>query len=124
MDMLTYLNRMHGLHSLTSKLQIVYTYQLFLSSLKIVMEKEVYHKYLLNLCSLELLIHYAGNDARINATWPDYKAALDKAGVRYQAFVYDGVEHGFNNDTTPRFDKAAADLAWARSLTLLRQSTR
>jgi carboxymethylenebutenolidase len=72
----------------------------------------------------ELLIHYAGNDARINATWPDYKAALDKAGVRYQAFVYDGVEHGFNNDTTPRFDKAAADLAWARSLTLLRRSTR
>jgi carboxymethylenebutenolidase len=70
----------------------------------------------------ELLIHYAGNDARINATWPDYKAALDKAGVRYQAFVYDGVEHGFNNDTTPRFDKAAADLAWARTLELLRRT--
>ena len=70
----------------------------------------------------ELLIHYAGNDARINATWPNYKAALDKAGVRYQAFVYDGVEHGFNNDTTPRFDKAAADLAWARTLELLRRT--
>ena len=69
-----------------------------------------------------LLIHYAGNDTRVNASWPDYKAALDKAGIDYQVFIYEGVEHGFNNDTTPRFDKEAAALAWSRTLELLRRS--
>lgn len=68
-----------------------------------------------------LLIHYAGNDARVNASWPDYEAALKQAHVRYQAHIYPGVEHGFNNDTTPRYDKAAADLAWARTLALFRR---
>jgi carboxymethylenebutenolidase len=70
----------------------------------------------------ELLIHYAGNDARTNAGWPDYEAALKQAGIRYHAYIYQGAEHGFNNDTTPRFDKAAADLAWGRTLALLRRS--
>ena len=70
----------------------------------------------------QLLIHYGGNDTRTNAAWPDYETALKQAGVRYKAYIYDGAEHGFNNDTTPRFDKAAADLAWARTLALFRQS--
>ena len=63
-----------------------------------------------------LLIHYAGNDDRINAGWPAYEAALKAAGVKYEAFVYPGVQHGFNNDTTPRFDAAAAKLAWSRTI--------
>ncbi len=63
-----------------------------------------------------LLLHFAGNDERINGTWPPYEAALKAAHVKYEAFVYPGVEHGFNNDTTPRFDAQAAALAWKRSL--------
>lgn len=63
-----------------------------------------------------LLIHYAGNDDRINAGWPAYEAALKAAGVKYEAFVYPGAQHGFNNDTTPRFDAAAAKLAWSRTI--------
>ncbi|MGA8173030.1 MAG: dienelactone hydrolase family protein [Methylocystis sp.] len=63
-----------------------------------------------------LLIHYAGNDDRINAGWPAYEAALKAAGVKYEAFIYPGVQHGFNNDTTPRFDAAAAKLAWQRTV--------
>ena len=70
----------------------------------------------------ELLIHFAGNDSRINASWPAYEQALKKAGVHYKAYIYPGVEHGFNNDTTPRYDKAAADLAWARTLALFRRT--
>ncbi len=63
-----------------------------------------------------LLIHYAGNDDRINAGWPAYEAALKAAGVKYEAFIYPGVQHGFNNDTTPRFDAGAAKLAWSRTI--------
>ena len=63
-----------------------------------------------------LLIHYAEHDDRINAMWPDYEAALDKAGIRFEAHVYPGTQHGFNNDTTPRYDDAAAKLAWRRTL--------
>jgi carboxymethylenebutenolidase len=63
-----------------------------------------------------LLIHYAGNDDRINAGWPAYEAALKAAGVKYEAFIYTGVQHGFNNDTTPRFDATAAKLAWSRTI--------
>ncbi len=68
-----------------------------------------------------LLIHDAGNDARILAGWPAYEAALKAAGARYQHYVYPGVEHGFNNDTTPRYDEAAARLAWQRTVAFLRQ---
>lgn len=64
-----------------------------------------------------LLIHYAGEDARINAGWPKYEEALKAAGVKYEAFIYPGVQHGFNNDTTPRYDEAAAKLAWQRTIT-------
>ncbi|WP_363352015.1 dienelactone hydrolase family protein [Methylocystis echinoides] len=63
-----------------------------------------------------LLLHYAGVDDRINAGWPAYEAALKDAKVDYQAFVYPGVQHGFNNDTTPRYDAAAAKLAWGRTI--------
>lgn len=62
-----------------------------------------------------LQIHYAGIDDRINAGWPAYEAALKAAGTPYEAHVYAGVQHGFNNDTTPRFDTAAATLAWQRT---------
>ena len=63
-----------------------------------------------------LLVHYAGNDDRVNATRPGLEAALKSANVDYEMFVYDGAQHGFNNDTTPRYDAAAAKLAWGRTL--------
>jgi carboxymethylenebutenolidase len=63
-----------------------------------------------------LLVHYAGNDDRVNATRPGLETALKAANVRYEMHVYDGAQHGFNNDTTPRFDAAAAKLAWGRTL--------
>lgn len=61
-------------------------------------------------------IHYAGLDERINAGWPAYEAALQAAGTNYEAFIYEGVNHGFHNDSTPRYDEAAAELAWERTL--------
>jgi len=63
-----------------------------------------------------LLIHYAGQDERINAGWPKYEAALKAAGVPFEAHIYAGTQHGFNNDTTPRFDAEAAKLAWQRTV--------
>ncbi len=63
-----------------------------------------------------LLIHFAGVDERINAAWPAYEAALKAANVGYTAHQYAGTQHGFNNDTTPRYDAAAAALAWERTL--------
>ncbi len=69
-----------------------------------------------------LLIHFAGMDERLNASWPAYEAALKAAGVRYTAHVYPGAQHGFNNDTTPRFDTAAAKLAWDRTMTFFGQN--
>lgn len=68
-----------------------------------------------------LLIHFAAVDERINAAWPAYEAALKAAGVRYTAHQYPGTQHGFNNDTTPRFDAAAAKLAWDRTLAFFAQ---
>jgi carboxymethylenebutenolidase len=64
-----------------------------------------------------MLIHYAGNDPRINAGMPEYEAALKAAKVDYRMYVYDGAEHAFNNDTAGvRYNKAAADLAWGRTM--------
>ena len=63
-----------------------------------------------------LLVHLAEKDERINAAWPVYEAALKAAKVTYTAHVYPGAQHGFNNDTTPRYDEASAKLAWARTL--------
>jgi carboxymethylenebutenolidase len=63
-----------------------------------------------------LLIHYAGTDERINAGWPAYEEALKANKVPYETHIYPGTQHGFNNDTTPRFDAAAAKLAWQRTV--------
>jgi carboxymethylenebutenolidase len=63
-----------------------------------------------------LLIQSAETDERINASWPGYETALKAANVKYERFVYPGTQHGFNNDTTPRFDAAAAKLAWERTI--------
>lgn len=63
-----------------------------------------------------LLVHLAGVDERINAAWPAYEAALKAAGVAYTVHQYAGTQHGFNNDTTPRYDAAAAQQAWSRTL--------
>ena len=71
-----------------------------------------------------LLLHFAAVDERINAAWPAYEAALKAAGARYTAHQYPGTQHGFNNDTTPRFDAAAARLAWERTLAFFAQTLR
>ncbi len=63
-----------------------------------------------------LLIQYAELDERINEGWPAYEAALQKHGKTYTAHIYPGVNHGFHNDSTPRYDEAAADLAWERTI--------
>ena len=67
-----------------------------------------------------LLIQQADVDERINATWPAYEAALKAAGVKYTAHRYPGTQHGFNNDTTPRYDAAAARLAWERTVSFFK----
>ena len=61
-------------------------------------------------------VHLGGDDARVNAGWPPVKAALEAAGVRHEIHTYDGAQHGFNNDTTPRYDEKAAALAWQRTV--------
>lgn len=71
-----------------------------------------------------LMLHYAGLDARINEGWPAYEAALKENGKDYQAFFYDGVNHGFHNDTTPRYDPEAAALAWERTMGFFDQHLR
>jgi len=63
-----------------------------------------------------LLLQYAENDERVNATKPPYEEALKAAKIPYEAYVYPGTQHGFNNDTTPRYDEKAAKLAWERTL--------
>jgi carboxymethylenebutenolidase len=63
-----------------------------------------------------VLVHHGSEDARLVAAWPAYEAALKAAGVTYEGYVYPNAQHGFNNDTTPRYDKAAADQAWTRTI--------
>ncbi len=72
----------------------------------------------------ELLIQLAETDERINAAWPAYEAALKQARVKYEAFSYPGTQHGFHNDTTPRYDEAAAKLAWQRTIALFERKLR
>lgn len=63
-----------------------------------------------------LLLHYAGLDTRVNEGWPAYEAALKENNKEYTAYIYPEVNHGFHNDTTPRYDKTAAELAWKRTI--------
>ncbi len=63
-----------------------------------------------------LMLHFAENDERVNATWPDYESLLKRNNVTYQAHVYPGTQHGFHNDSTGRYDEQAAELAWSRTL--------
>jgi carboxymethylenebutenolidase len=71
-----------------------------------------------------LLIHYAEKDDRINARIPAFEQALEANEVKYRLFTYPGTQHGFNNDTTPRYDKAAADLAWKRTMDFFERNLR
>jgi carboxymethylenebutenolidase len=71
-----------------------------------------------------LLIHYAGLDERINKGWPDYEAALKANGVRYEMHMYANTNHGFHNDTTPRYDDAAAKLSWQRTVDFFNKNVR
>ena len=70
----------------------------------------------------EMLHVLAANDERVNAGWPAYEAALRAAGVRYALFQPPGTEHGFHNDTTPRYDADAAAEAWKRTLELFERT--
>lgn len=68
-----------------------------------------------------LLLHYAGLDTRVNAGWPDYEKALKEHHKEYMAFIYPDVNHGFHNDTTPRYDQPAAELAWQRTIDFFKE---
>lgn len=68
-----------------------------------------------------LLLHYAGLDTHVNEGWPAYEAALKLAGKEYTAYMYPNTNHGFHNDTTPRYDKAAAELAWKRTIDFFKE---
>lgn len=71
-----------------------------------------------------LLLQYAELDERVNKGWPDYEAALKANGKQYTAHMYPGVNHGFHNDTTPRYDEAAAKLAWERTIAFFNEHLR
>lgn len=71
-----------------------------------------------------LLLHYASLDTRVNAGWPAYEEALKANHVTYTAHMYEGANHGFHNDTTPRYDEAAAKLAWQRTIDFFNQHLR
>lgn len=68
-----------------------------------------------------LLLHFGELDKRVNAGWPAYEEALRKNGKEYEAFIYNRANHGFHNDTTPRYDKEAAKLAWKRTIDFFRE---
>ena len=68
-----------------------------------------------------LLLHYAETDERINAMWPGYETALKAAGVRYEAHIYPGTQHGFHNNSTPRYHEAPAKLAWERTVAFFKR---
>ena len=69
-----------------------------------------------------MLIHYAENDPRIDEMWPAYEKALHAAGVRYRTFFYPGTQHGFHNDSTPRYQPEAAKLSWERTIEHFRKN--
>jgi len=68
-----------------------------------------------------LLIHYAQTDERINAMWPAYEAALKANGTPYAVHFYPGTQHGFHNNSTPRYNEAAAKLSWDRTIEFFKQ---
>ena len=63
-----------------------------------------------------MLIHYAGDDERINAGIPEFEKALKKEGVEYEVYMYEGAQHAFFNDTSPRYNEVASKLAWKRTI--------
>jgi carboxymethylenebutenolidase len=67
-----------------------------------------------------LLIHYAEKDERINALWPAFEAALKASGARYEMHTYADTQHGFHNNSTPRYQEAAAKLAWDRTISFFK----
>jgi carboxymethylenebutenolidase len=67
-----------------------------------------------------LLMHYAETDPRINEMWPAFEAALKAAGLTYQAYIYSGTQHGFHNNSTPRYHEVSAKLAWERTVAFFR----
>ena len=69
-----------------------------------------------------LLVQLAENDERINSAWPAYEEALKAAKVKFEVYKYPGTQHGFNNDTTPRYDEASAKLAWQRTVALFEKT--
>ena len=69
-----------------------------------------------------LLVHLAENDERVNTEWPAFEAALQNAGAKFEVVKYPGTQHGFNNDTTPRYDEKAAKLAWERTLAFFKRT--
>jgi carboxymethylenebutenolidase len=69
-----------------------------------------------------LLVHLAENDARVNETYPTYEQALKKAGARYAIHSYPGTQHGFHNNSTPRYNEAAAKLSWERTVAFFKQN--
>ncbi len=71
-----------------------------------------------------LMLHYAGLDERVNAGWPAYEEALEANGKDFTVFFYEGANHGFHNDTTPRYDEAAAALAWERTIAFFNEHLR
>jgi carboxymethylenebutenolidase len=71
-----------------------------------------------------LMLHYAGADTGTNAGWPAYETALKANHKKYEEFMYEGAQHGFHNDTTPRYDEAAAKLAWQRTLDFFNKNLR
>ena len=71
-----------------------------------------------------LLIHYAGLDDRVNGGWPAFESALKANGIKYTMYMYPNTNHGFHNDTTPRYDEAAAKLAWSRTLAFFNENLR
>ena len=71
-----------------------------------------------------VMLHYGSLDSRITGNWPNYEEALKANHVKYEGFVYEGANHGFHNDTTPRYDEKAAKLAWQRTLDFFNQNLR
>jgi carboxymethylenebutenolidase len=71
-----------------------------------------------------LCLHYAALDTRLTGGWPAYKTALDANGAKYDVYIYPDANHGFHNDSTPRFDKASAELAWDRTIAFFNKNVK